>query len=195
MKLCELLRRLDNLKRIPRTGWLLCGVKLAEVEDVAQHTFEVAMITLLLAGEIEREGKRLNLEKALSMAILHDWAEAEVADFPYTGLKHLGPKGTKRIIEKRALEDLFRGLPNRGKYMGLWREYGERRTIEARLVHASDYLSMLAQAVEYRERGNRSRELDELWKAVLSDIKPYTLEFRCVKKLVRELRNRYMRVR
>lgn len=120
MKLNEFLERLNNLKHIPRTGWLLCNVPLTDVEDVAQHTFDVAAITLLLADELERRGKKLDRERALSMAIVHDWAEASVGDFPYTALKHLGPAGTKKHIEKRALGDLLRGLPNKEKYLALW---------------------------------------------------------------------------
>ncbi|GAI31279.1 unnamed protein product, partial [marine sediment metagenome] len=44
-------------------------------------------------------------ERALSMAVVHDWAEASIGDFPCTALKYLGPAGTKKRFEKRALED------------------------------------------------------------------------------------------
>lgn len=191
MKLNEFLERLNNLKRIPRTGWLLCNVPLTDVEDVAQHTFDVAAITLLLVDELERRGKKLDRERALSMAVVHDWAEASIGDFPYTALKHLGPTGTKKRIEKRALEYLLGKLPNKEKYLKLWREYSEKRTLEAKLVHAADYLSMLVQAVKYRERGNRSKELDELWRAVHKDIKIYEKELPPVMALIKELDERY----
>ncbi|MDI6642447.1 MAG: HD domain-containing protein [Candidatus Hodarchaeaceae archaeon] len=185
------MERLNNLKRIPRTGWLLCNVSSSEVEDVAQHTFDVTAITLLLADELERQGKKIDQGRALSMAVVHDWAEASVGDFPYTALKYLGPAGTKKRVEKRALEDLFGKLPKREKYLALWQEYSEKRTPEANLVHAADYLSMLVQAVKYRERGNRSRELDELWRAVKKDLARYMKEFKPVRELVGELDKRY----
>jgi putative hydrolase of HD superfamily len=185
------LEHINNLKRIPRTGWLLCNVPLGEAEDVAQHTFDVAAITLLLADEVERTGTKLNRERAFSMAVAHDWAEASIGDFPYTALKHLGPASMKKSIEERALEDILRELPDKEKYMGLWREYSEKRTDEAKLVHAADYLSMLVQAVKYHERGHRSRELDELWHAVEKDLRPYTEEFPQIKGLVVELRKRF----
>lgn len=194
VKLCELLERLNNLKQMPRTGWLLCNVPLSEVEDVAQHTFDVAAITLLLADELERGGKKLDRGRALSIAVVHDWAEAESGDFPYTALKYLGPAGTKKRIEKRVLEGLLGELPNKEKYLKFWREYSEKRTIEAKLVHAADYLSMLVQAIKYRERGNRSRELDELWRVVCKDLKPYTREFPVVKELITELQKRYSNI-
>ena len=191
MKLEELLEKIDNLKRIPRTGWLLCNVPLNEVEDVAQHIFETATITLLLANEVKRDGRELDVERALSMALLHDWAEAMVADFPYTALKYLGEPGTKKRMEGKAMEDLLAGLPDRQTFMELWREYSEKRTLEAKIVHAADYLSMLIQAIRYRERGNRARELDELWQAVHADLEPYASEIMEVKELVEELDKRY----
>lgn len=187
----ELLERLNNLKRMPRTGWLLCNVPLGEVEDVAQHTFDVMAITLVLTDELQRVGKKLDRERALSMAVVHDWAEASMGDFPYTALKYLGPASTKRRFEKKAFEDLLDKLPNKEKYPKLWQEYSEKRSPEAKLVHAADYLSMLVQAVKYRERGNRSRELDELWQAVCKDLKSYVEEFSAVKNLVTEFKKRY----
>jgi putative hydrolase of HD superfamily len=60
MRLSDFLERLNSLKRISRTGWLMCNVPLSEVKDVAQHTFDVATITLLLADELERQGKKLD---------------------------------------------------------------------------------------------------------------------------------------
>ncbi len=158
---------------------------------MAQHTFDVVAITLLLADELERGGKKLDRDQALSMAVVHDWAEAEAGDFPYTALKYLGPAGTKKRIEKRVLEDLLGELPNKEKYLKLWREYSEKRTLEAKLVHAADYFSMLVQAIKYRERGNRSRELDELWRVVCKDLKPHTRELPVVKGLITELQKRY----
>ena len=158
---------------------------------MAQHSFDVAAITLLLADELERGGKKLDRERALSMAVVHDWAEASIGDFPYTALKYLGPAGTKKRIEKRALEGLLGKLQNKEKYLKLWREYSEKRTPEAKLVHAADYLSMLVQAVKYRERGNQSRELDELWRAVCKDLKPYTKKLPVVKELTTKLQKRY----
>lgn len=187
----ELLERLNNLKQMPRTGWLLCNVSLTDVEDVAQHTFDVAAITLLLADELERTGTKLNRERALSMAVVHDWAEASIGDFPYTALKYLGPAGTKKRFEKRAFEDLLGRLPNKEKYLKLWQEYSEKRSPEAKLVHAADYLSMLVQAVKYRERGNSSKELDELWRTVHKDIKIYEKELPPVMALIKELDKRY----
>ena len=190
----EFLEKLNNLKRMPRTGWLLCNIPLSEVENVAQHSFEVAAITLLLADELERSGMKVDHQRALKMAIMHDWAEASVTDFPYTALKYLGSKDVKMRMERGALKDLLRSLPRRDEYSKLWQEYSDKRTREAKLVHAADYLSMIIQSIKYREGGNRSRELDELWLAVRTDLEPYVKEFPQVKKLVAGFRRRYEKI-
>ena len=190
MKLRGLLERLNNLKSISRTGWLMCNVPLNQVEDVAQHTFDVAVITLLLADGLGRRGKKLNRERALSMALVHDWAEASVGDFPYTALKHIGRR-TKERMEYKALKDIMRGLQQEKEYLAMLQEYNKKSTLEAKLVRAADYLSMLVQALKYRERGNRSRQLDELWRAVKNDLVPYVVEFKSVRELVEEVDKRY----
>jgi putative hydrolase of HD superfamily len=192
MKLHELVEQVENLKMMPRTGWLLCNVHLKEVEDVAQHSFDVAVITFLLSGELERQGVKLNAERTMGMAIIHDWAEAIVGDFPYPAVKHLGSRERKNEMERKALKEMLQELPKGAEYLRLWDEYTEKRSPEAKLVHAADYLSMLLQAIKYRERGNRSRELDVLWNAVKRDLSPYEKCFKPVKELVRELEKRHL---
>lgn len=191
MKLQELFNRLNNLKSIPRTGWLLCNVPLGEAEDVAQHIFDVVAMTLVLADEFESQKIKIDQKRALSMAVVHDWAEAIVGDFPYPALKHLKSGEIKKRAEQNALNDLLHGLLKKEKYLKLWQEYNEKRTLEARLVHTADYLSILVQAVKHRERGNRSRELDELWHAVNKDLIPYTRDFPFINDLKEELEKRF----
>lgn len=186
----DLLERLNGLKQIPRMGWLECAVPLGEAEDVAQHSFETTSITLLLLDELEQRTKKLDRERALTMAVVHDWAEALIGDFSYTIQKWMGADNKERM-EREALKDLVDRLPRKKEYLRLWEEYNEKRTPEARLVRAADYLSLMVQAIKYRERGNRSKELDELWQAVHKDLRPYMGEFSPVKNLITEFKKRY----
>ncbi len=48
--LLTLLDRANDLKRLPRMGWLLAGV--APAESVAEHSFGVAFLSLLLVDAI-----------------------------------------------------------------------------------------------------------------------------------------------
>ncbi|MBC7218681.1 MAG: HD domain-containing protein [Hadesarchaea archaeon] len=191
MKLTELLLTLNRLKNIPRSGWFFCNIFTADVENVAQHSFEVAVITMFLADELKREGKKVNRERAISMAILHDWAESMVADFPYTARKYLKPAEAKKQMEHNALLDLLNNLPKKGEYLKQWEEYMEGKTVESKLVHAADFLSIMIQGVKYRQRGVKSRGLNELWRAVKDDLKPYAKEFKIVGELVNELNSAF----
>lgn len=188
----DLLEKLNRLKQIPRTGWLLCEVPLGEVEDVAQHTFDVVVMTLLLSEEL-MPGK-IDLAKALAMAAVHDWPESVTGDIPYPARAHF-QSGEKARVEERALGELLGNLRSSGRYLELWREYSERRSTEARLVHLADYLSIMVQALKHRERGNSSRELEELWRAVLKDVSPYIEEFPECRGIVKALDRRFRKVR
>ncbi|MGQ9788932.1 MAG: HD domain-containing protein [Candidatus Hadarchaeaceae archaeon] len=191
MKIAELLLMLNRLKSIPRTGWLFCSIPPAEAENVAQHSFEVAAITMFLADELTRGGKKVNRERAISMAILHDWAESIVADFPYTAMKYLKPAEAKRQMEQDALVDLLKNLPEKDEYLKQWKEYMDQETLESKLVHAADFLSLMVQGVRYRQMGFKSRGLDELWRAVKEDLKPYAKEFKIVGELINELNSAF----
>lgn len=185
MSLLELLEKINDLKEIPRSGWVFASVPMSEVEDVAQHSFEVASISLLLCDELDKTGVRVNREKCLWMAIIHDWPEAIVADFPYTAVEYLGGAKAKHEMERRAAAELLDG-----KHLGVWQEYVEKKSVESRVVHAADYISMLLQAVRYRERGNNSKGMMELLNAVLSDISQYSEEFQIVGALVEDIKKK-----
>lgn len=184
----DLLRRIGLLKDIPRTGWFFAGVGLTEAEDVAQHSFEVAAVVMLLLDEMR--GRKVDGGRALEMALVHDMPECLVADFPYPGLRYL-PRESKRKMEERAAQDLFAG---RERLMDLWREFSEGKSTEARLVHAADYVSILLQALRYAEAGNLSDGMLELWHQVLEDLEPLRGEFPEVDRLVRNLERDFSRI-
>ena len=176
----ELLRRLNALKCVPRVGWSLCSVPPSLIEDVAQHTFEVASLSLLLS-----EGLKLDEAKVFKMALTHDWPEALVGDVSYSALPYLGGREVKGRIEERAL---YRLLGGRRELVELWREFREDRTLESRLVHFCDYFAILLQALHYFDLGDRSPALKELCDNVGKDLEPYFSTFPQFKPLVEEIR-------
>jgi 5'-deoxynucleotidase len=152
--LLTLYSQVAALKLLPRTGWLQRGV--ASAESVAEHTFGVAMLALLIGNTIEG----VDRGKLLSIALLHDIAEALLGDLPASARRLLGSE-RKHAAERRAVEVLFDGLPNRAEYLLLWEEYAAGASAEARLIKELDRLEMLAQALAYERAG--SRALGEFW--------------------------------
>jgi len=154
----DLLIELGNLKRLPRTGWLLRGIP--SPESIADHSYRVALITLFLADELKERGVDVNVEKALKIALLHDVGEARITDIPKTAQHYLD----KGKAEKEALMELLLASPRPEEYFKLWREYEEETSLEGKLVKFADRLEMLIQAFEYERTGFRN--LDEFWGAL-----------------------------
>ena len=152
--LLTLYSQVAALKLLPRTGWLQRGV--ASAESVAEHTFGVAVLALLVGDTLAG----VDRGKLLEIALLHDIAEALLTDLPSSARRLLGAD-EKRAAEERAIEELFAGLPNRSAYLALWQEYAAGASAEARLVKLLDRLEMLAQALAYERAG--SRGLAEFW--------------------------------
>ncbi|WP_297092589.1 HD family hydrolase [Thermococcus sp.] len=158
MSLLDLFIEAGNLKRLPRTGWLLRGV--SSPESIADHSYRVALITLFLADELRAKGIEIDAERALRIAVLHDLAEARITDVPLTAQYYLD----KGRAEKKAAMELFIKTSNPREYFRLWREYEEGLSPEGRLVKFADKLEMLIQALEYERAG--FKDLDEFWSAL-----------------------------
>jgi len=152
--LIDFIAEAGKLKRLPRTGWVECGVP--DPESVADHSFRVALIALVLA-----DAKGLDSLRVVRMALLHDLAEAETGDLTPTQ-KGLDPEGSKRA-EEEAMRRILEKLPP--EYIGAWREFSEGSTEEACLVRDADKLEMVMQAAEYRGSGCDKARLMRFWHA------------------------------
>lgn len=155
----EFLQEVQRLKALPRTGWLLRGVR--DAESIADHLFGVAWIAMLLADRANARGIQVNVEKVLRMALLHDLSEARTGDLPAT-IKPYFPGDTLKQADEQAAKDILQPLGEVGEnYLALWHEYEERISLEARIVKAADKLDLLLQAREYEKGG--ANNLGEFW--------------------------------
>ncbi len=156
------------MKGIPRSGWISHGVALQDVESVADHSFSTCVLSLLLSDLEVRAGKRVNVERVLRLALLHDMPESLTFDISKEYLQYLGQRGRaiKSELERAAWKHIADGLKEpdlRRNYTRLQREFDAERTFESRLVHAADRLDILLQVVEYRRRGYPESLLEDLW--------------------------------
>lgn len=148
-----------KLKRLPRMGWLLRGVP--NPESVADHSFRVAFITLLLADELKKRGVDTDVEKALKIALLHDLGESKITDLPLGAQRYID----KKKAEKKAVMELLLEVGNKSlEYFKLFEEYEEESSLEGRLVKFADKLEMVLQAYEYEKAGFSN--LEEFWSAL-----------------------------
>ncbi|MCA1635222.1 MAG: HD family hydrolase [Acidobacteria bacterium] len=157
----SVLLELQRLKRLDRTGWVLRGLPPG-AESVAAHSFGVALAAMLLADEASARGVRLDAERVLRLALLHDVAEARTGDMPRTVADYYGQE-VRRRAERAAFDDIMRDLgeAHGGRYGELHEDYEERASLEARLVKAADIIDLLAQALMFERAG--ARGLEEFW--------------------------------
>ncbi|MBQ7529572.1 HD domain-containing protein [bacterium] len=141
MSLKRFLTDIQELKSLPRSGWLRVG--LENPESVAAHSWGVATICLLLCPQ------GLDREKVLEIALLHDLAEVIVGDItPQDGLN----EADKHQKELEAFKNLVQDLPERERLLALFQEYQENTTPEASFVHIADKLDMYFQANHYEDK-------------------------------------------
>lgn len=131
-------------KELPRQGFIALGFKRNEADSVAAHSWTTAMLTYLLASEMAKNGEKINVNRAVKMALFHDMAETIVGDVG-TFVKGMA-KGAFASIEEEGLKWLVQDLPQKDEIVALVDEYMKRKTIEARVCKVADNLDALAQA-------------------------------------------------
>jgi putative hydrolase of HD superfamily len=151
-------------------------VSLQDVESVADHTFSTCALSLILTDFELKRGVRVNVERVLRMATLHDLAEAFTFDISKSYLAYLGKRGEviKDEIEASAWKHLVKGIKSlqmSNNYLMVHKEYLENKTIEAKIVHAADSLDILLQIVDLRRRGNQQSCLKNLWNTTIKRLR------------------------
>ncbi len=150
--LLETFFELQHLDRVPRMGFVLRGVP--DSESVAEHSWHVSVLVLALAKNIAD----LNLERALSMALLHDVGEVRLGDLPATVNRYFRP-GAKAEAESKVVGELTHPLGPEPQE--LLAELQERKTVEARLVKDCDKLQLMLKVAHYEKHG--AKGLAEFW--------------------------------
>jgi putative hydrolase of HD superfamily len=136
------LRDLQDLKRLPRSGWFWVGVE--RPESVAEHSYATGLLAWRLA---RREG--LDAEKCLLMGLLHDFHEVRLGDIP-TPFKRAIGQDAVREAEASVEAEQWGGD---SQTLELLEELRLGESGEARLVRAVDELELLLQALRYLRAG------------------------------------------
>jgi putative hydrolase of HD superfamily len=134
-----------RLKSIKRAGWV-SKVKVEDAESVADHTFSMATVAMILSDTLG-----LDTHRVIKMVLMHDLAESIVGDYTPDEVT----ASQKIIKEKKAMEFILSSLPRwvREEYEQIWLEYLQNRTEIAKFVHRIDKLEMALQASQYAKQG------------------------------------------
>jgi putative hydrolase of HD superfamily len=136
-----------TLKRICRQGWLNNHVPENLCESVAEHSFVVALLAMVIA---DANFPDYDINRIIRMALIHDIGEIYVGDLvPGSGID---PK-KKHLLEKDAFKLVFKNIFKGDDYLKIWEEYEKGVTPEAKFVKEIDKLEMLLQAFIYDTQG------------------------------------------
>ena len=140
-----------NLKKVRRSGWIHKS-NILSPESVADHSYSMCMMSMVLS-----EILNLDTEHIMKMANLHDLAESIVGDNTPDMISH----DEKIMQESKTMREIISKLPDNlhKKYLDIWNEYVENKTISSKFVHNIDKLEMALQAKEYELDGYSKRSL------------------------------------
>jgi len=135
------LREAERLKTVKRSGWTSTG----ETESVAEHTWRLCLMAMVLYGRDEA----IDFARLLRMCLVHDLGEAIGGDVPAPAQISSGPKAAQ---ERADLLSLVAPLPDaiRQEIVELWDEYEAASTREARVAKGLDKLETILQHTQGR---------------------------------------------
>ena len=134
-----------RLKSLYRQGWLQREVSEEKTESVADHSFGIAMLALLLCPP------ELDKLKVLEIALLHETGKCIIGDLtPWDGFS----EDEKSKMELEAVKEILTQLPDGRRLIGLWEEFEYETSEEGKFVRQLDKLEMGLQAEVFTKLGN-----------------------------------------
>lgn len=136
------------LKHLPRAGWLMLGIP--QPESVAEHSFRVAVIGIMLAAL-----KGADVGRTASLCLMHDSPESRIGDIASVGRAYITTMKAEAVSSHQtsALPDAAGAVIRE-----LVQEYESAESIEAQLAHDADKIETLVQAREYKAQGQYNTE-------------------------------------
>jgi len=140
MRDIDLLFEIGTMRHIERSWRQFGGASFA---NVAEHTFRVIWISLLLA---QSEGA--NVEKTIKLALIHDLPETRTGDVNYVQRQYTDTNETQALHETTEDTSISKEM------LQLWREYKSRQTLEAQIVKDADSLDCDLELQELKATGS-----------------------------------------
>ena len=147
----------DKSKKVIRQTYLADG---SRKEDDAEHSWHLALMCILLS---EYANEKIDVLKTTAMVLIHDIVEIDAGD---TYAYDTAGNSTKRERELAAAERIFNLLPTdqAAKMRGLWDEFEEGETAEARFANTLDkvqpvFLTNANSGKSWKEHGVKESQI------------------------------------
>jgi putative hydrolase of HD superfamily len=141
-------------------------------ESVAEHSFYVAHFTQIICVLLKEREVKIDQEKAVAMALIHDVEEGFSGDI-LNPFKHFNEKVASAIreVNEETIGMMFEDLPEKTSqhFIELWYEEQKRQSIESQIVKVADSLSLISKCYEEIEAGNNF--FQEIYKIQLRALK------------------------
>ncbi len=130
------LREAERLKSVLRSAHTSTGRQ----ESTAEHSWRLCLMAMVF----ESEWAALDTAKLLQLCVLHDLGEALHGDVPAV---QQDQSPNKSALERADLQTLMQTLPQPlfERFLGLWEEYENASSPEARIVKGLDKLETILQ--------------------------------------------------
>ncbi len=132
------------LKRVPRSGWSVLGIK--DAESVADHCFRCAVLGYILASM-----EKVPPYKILLMTLFNDIHEARITDLHKMAQRYINIADG----ERKSFTDQINLLPEgiKQELSGIRKDYDTQESQESQIARDADILECLLQAKDYSEHG------------------------------------------
>ena len=137
-ELIEILKQAGRLRTTMRHCWLDEEDGQRRRESVAEHSWRLALMAMLLDGE--PEFGKTDMNKVIRMCLIHDLGESFTGDIPVF-LKSEEDAGSEIDIYRKWIRQF--PDPQRSEWLELVREMEELKTPEAKTYKALDKLEAL----------------------------------------------------
>ena len=117
-----------------------CYTSTGRHESVAEHSWRLALMAMLISGE--EEFRSADMNRVIRMCLIHDLGEAFTGDSPA-----FDKSSSHEKTEEQAYDQWVEGFPESQKkeFQELLREMKELKTTEAKIYKALDKLEALIQ--------------------------------------------------
>jgi len=151
-----------KLKTVKRQGWI-DKLSIKNPESVADHTFSMAIIGMILA-----DNEEYDTEKILKMILLHDLAESITGDLTPDKID----KDEKILLENKTFENILNNLPKilQKQYLQIWNEYQENKSKDSKFVHQIDKLELALQAEIYSKKNISKKNILPFFESAQKEI-------------------------
>ena len=144
---------IGRLKLIPRQEWV--SEKIKKPETVAEHSFNLALMVWILG-----QGMKLDVDKMIKMALIHDLAEIRFDEEKISESKLnclVEEKKIKRLEEKKNKEAVFKKLINflpsslQEEISLIYQDFNNKTSKESHFVHQLIKIVDIFQARQYKK--------------------------------------------